>query len=203
MLSSVHYTVIDAFTNQVFRGNPAAVIILDESSYNSLTSDGDITLRLIAREFNLSETAFVTPKESRGSGIPTFNLRWFTPKDEVPICGHATLASAHALFSTSSFVPSDTSTLHFETLSGTLTAKRVKGSKIELEFPAGIAKEVDDALYQKTKRVVNVAFGGKQHNVAFVGVGEGASFKKYMLIELQAPFDLERATINPGPLVHT
>ncbi|MEQ9287284.1 MAG: PhzF family phenazine biosynthesis protein [Cyclobacteriaceae bacterium] len=76
---------IDAFTDQVFRGNPAAVCILDEWLEESL-------MQKIAAENNLAETAFVVKKDN------SFQIRWFTPKVEVNLCGHATLASAFVLY---------------------------------------------------------------------------------------------------------
>src|SRR6185369_12146472 len=76
---------IDAFTSTPWRGNPAAVCLLD-------TPRDDAWLQAVASEMNLSETAFLW-RRSEG-----FDLRWFTPTTEVPLCGHATLASAHALW---------------------------------------------------------------------------------------------------------
>ena len=98
---------VDAFTDRVFGGNPAAVVLLDEWL-------PDRVLAAIAAENNLAETAFVVP---RGDVIP---LRWFTPKVEVDLCGHATLAAAHVLFRHK--LPSATS-LTFSTLSGNLVVR--------------------------------------------------------------------------------
>ena len=75
---------VDAFTSEPFRGNPAAVCLLDHER-------ADSWMQQVAAEMNLSETAFVLPS---GGG---FGLRWFTPTVEVPLCGHATLATAHLL----------------------------------------------------------------------------------------------------------
>ena len=117
---------VDAFTSAPFRGNPAAVCLLDAS-----LPDG--TLQAIAAEMNLSETAFVRPLGDRSwSDAERFSLRWFTPLTEVNLCGHATLATAAVLFGEVE-VPSEM--LRFETLSGTLTAQRV-GDEVGLDFPA-------------------------------------------------------------------
>lgn len=111
---------IDAFTSEPFKGNPAAVCILDKP--------GDAAwMQNIAREMNLSETAFIVPKPNG------FDLRWFTPTTEVDLCGHATLASAHALWE-EGILQADESA-HFDTRSGILTAHRL-GEWIELDFPA-------------------------------------------------------------------
>jgi len=111
---------VDAFTNKPFSGNPAAVCILDEPR--------DETWMLnIAREMNLSETAFLHKQEDG------YRLRWFTPVTEVDLCGHATLASAHILWETDLLGSQEPA--YFHTLSGLLTATS-KGEEIEMDFPA-------------------------------------------------------------------
>src|SRR5678815_3954342 len=79
------FTQVDAFTDQPFRGNPAAVCILPAAGDENW-------MRSVAQEMNLSETAFLYPHQDG------FNLRWLTPSVEVALCGHATLASAHVLW---------------------------------------------------------------------------------------------------------
>ncbi len=122
---------IDAFTDAPFAGNPAAVCLME--------SPADSTwMQSVAREMNLSETAFLARMPDEGTE-PIYALRWFTPTVEVPLCGHATLASAHALWSEGHAAPD--SALRFTTLSGELTARRVSpadaaGEWIELNFPA-------------------------------------------------------------------
>jgi PhzF family phenazine biosynthesis protein len=111
---------VDAFTNRAFAGNPAAVCILPVPA-------PEAWMRNVAREMNLSETAFLVPKEEG------FHLRWFTPTVEVELCGHATLASAHILWETG--VLGRDKQARFHTLSGLLTAER-QGDWIELDFPA-------------------------------------------------------------------
>ncbi|KAJ7028712.1 Diaminopimelate epimerase-like protein [Mycena alexandri] len=83
------YNVFDAFTAKRFRGNPAAVMVLEPDHGLS-----DEVLQFIGREFNLSETAFLVPLEDHREDAPHFSLRWFTPHHEAPLCGHATLAAA-------------------------------------------------------------------------------------------------------------
>lgn len=112
-------TQVDAFTNKPFAGNPAAVCVL-------LTRQNDRWMQSVAREMNLSETAFLV-RQDEG-----FNLRWFTPTVEVPLCGHATLASAHVLWSEGHLSPEEAA--RFYTKSGVLTAKK-QGDWIELDFP--------------------------------------------------------------------
>jgi PhzF family phenazine biosynthesis protein len=114
---------VDAFTDEVFTGNPAAVCLLPEPREEHW-------MQMVAREMNLSETAFLHP-ENDG-----WRLRWFTPAVEVALCGHATLASAHVLWEKGEL--SGTATARFYTESGLLTAER-NGLGIELNFPAKIA----------------------------------------------------------------
>lgn len=114
-------TQVDAFTDTIFAGNPAAVCLLPEPR-------GEAWMLRLAREMNLSETAFL---ERRPDG--EFDLRWFTPTVEVDLCGHATLASAHVLWEQGECAPG--AEIRFHTRSGVLTASRRDGW-IELDFPA-------------------------------------------------------------------
>ncbi|KAK7574030.1 hypothetical protein V9T40_011221 [Parthenolecanium corni] len=118
------YTV-DAFTDCPFKGNPAAVAIVDE-----IPDDG--TCQKIAAEINLSETAFV-----EGLGENHFHIRWFTPKVEVKLCGHATLASAHILHQ-EKLVSSQE--IRFESLSGELKVY-ISPSDYTLDFPLSKTEE--------------------------------------------------------------
>ena len=117
---------VDAFTDRPFGGNPAAVCLLDAAR------DAD-WLQAVASEMNLSETAFVRPLDEG------FELRWFTPAIEVELCGHATLASAHALWTEGAC---DADPIRFHTKSGVLTATR-RENLIELDFPATPAVEAE------------------------------------------------------------
>lgn len=116
---------VDAFTNKPFSGNPAAVCIVTAPQDERWMQD-------VAQEMNLSETAFLLEQEDG------YNLRWFTPKVEVELCGHATLASAHVLWELGYLEPKFQARFH--TASGLLTAERKTGSSdgdwIVLDFPA-------------------------------------------------------------------
>lgn len=111
---------VDAFTDEPFKGNPAAVCILPEAFDEGWMQN-------VAMEMNLSETSFLH-KEVDG-----FSLRWFTPSVEIDLCGHATLASAHVLWESGILKPDEQARFH--TRSGLLTAKR-NDDWIELDFPA-------------------------------------------------------------------
>jgi PhzF family phenazine biosynthesis protein len=110
---------VDAFTTTPFRGNPAAICLLDAAL-------DEAAMQSLAFELGLAETAYVV---ARADG--DYDLRWFTPTVEIPLCGHATLASAHTLFETGRAADAVT----FHTRSGPLTCTR-NGDHIEMDFPA-------------------------------------------------------------------
>ncbi|MCX5792912.1 MAG: PhzF family phenazine biosynthesis protein [Elusimicrobia bacterium] len=109
---------VDAFTDKPFAGNPAAVVFLK-------TMPDEVWMLAVAREMNLSETAFLVPEKDG------WRLRWFTPAVEVDLCGHATLASAHVIYENG--MPDDF-TVRFYTKSGPLSALKKEGG-IELDLP--------------------------------------------------------------------
>ncbi|HKI88610.1 MAG TPA: PhzF family phenazine biosynthesis protein [Draconibacterium sp.] len=117
---------VDAFAENVFRGNPAAVVPLKSWL-------PDETLQNIAQENNLSETAFFIYAENG------FYIRWFTPVVEVNLCGHATLATAHVLFNHLNYSEKE---IKFESRSGILRVKK-EGEWLVLNFPASFVKEIE------------------------------------------------------------
>ncbi len=117
--------VVDAFTDKVFAGNPAAVCVMGAWLPEEL-------LMKITRENNLSETAFAV-KEGEG-----YRLRWFTPGGEIDLCGHATLATAYVI---TRFAAPELTSVAFDTLSGRLTVEK-QGELFEMDFPAYELKPV-------------------------------------------------------------
>jgi PhzF family phenazine biosynthesis protein len=124
---AVKVLYIDAFTGKVFAGNQAAVCLLDKAA-------DERWMQSVATEICFSETAFIVRKGD------DFNLRWFTPSCEVELCGHATLASAHALWQ-EGWLARDKKAV-FHTASGVLTAKATSGG-IEMDFPAESARAIE------------------------------------------------------------
>ena len=112
---------MDAFAEKPFTGNPAAVLMLDETP-------SDEWMAAVARETNLSDTGFVIREELDDAD---FRLRWFTPTQEIDLCGHATLASAHCLFEDGVNAP-----IRFATRSGILTVDRQDDGSLAMDFPA-------------------------------------------------------------------
>lgn len=157
---------VDAFSDAPFGGNPAAVCVMDEARPDTWMAD-------VAAEMNLSETAFLAP-DSAG-----FALRWFTPRTEVSLCGHATLASAHVLWE-EGIVPAS-GEIRFATMSGPLIARR-SGVLIELDFPVRIADPVDDDA------AVNRALGAHPVRTSVYSTPNG----KILLLELESDADVRR-----------
>lgn len=119
---------VDAFTDTPFRGNPAAIVLLDAPA-------DEQWMQALAFELGLAETAYVVPR-SPGE----YELRWFTPSVEIPLCGHATLASAHALYESGW----TTGPITFHTQSGPLICTQ-RDEMIEMDFPAVRPRPVDPA----------------------------------------------------------
>jgi len=117
--NNIPFYVVDAFTQKTFSGNPAAIVILQSPK-------PDEWLQKVAAEFNLSETAFLWLRHNN-----EWQLRWFTPRCEVKLCGHATLAAAHVLIRELRLQVTE---LVFSTLSDQLSAS-IKGTEIYLDFP--------------------------------------------------------------------
>jgi len=131
---------IDAFSQEIFKGNPAAVCIVDED----LSED---TMQAIASEMNLSETAFVKIYPNH------CNIRWFTPTTEVPLCGHATLASSFVLF-TEGYWPQD-KTIEFDSLSGPLFVDYLEKG-LQLNFPSQMPNKLPSDKVLEFSKVFGV-----------------------------------------------
>ena len=142
--------IIDAFTNQTFSGNPAATVLVEEFPEAA-------KMQQIASEMNLSETAFVKPLD-QNSSKNHFQLRWFTPKQEVPLCGHATLAIAHYLRELGVIDPK--LPLVFSTLSGDLMIS-FENHLITMDFPATFYK----ACSVRSQKVLAEMFSDRQYEI--------------------------------------
>lgn len=117
---------VDAFTSEAYKGNPAAVCLVDRKLEDEVMQD-------IASEMNLSETTFVQPLEGGSlTGTAQYSIRWFTPRTEVPLCGHATLAASKVIFDCTGF---ERDRIVFKYMSGQLESRRhAKG--FTLDFPS-------------------------------------------------------------------
>ena len=145
---------VDAFTNKIFGGNPAAICPLTDWLDDAL-------LQSIANENNLSETAYIVPEESG------FRIRWFTPTTEVDLCGHATLAAAYVLFNELDY---DGDTIEFFSRSGLLTVKKA-GDYLCMDFPC------QTAALSKEPKQLSAALGKKPETAFFDGSDYMAVFE--------------------------
>lgn len=121
------YFVVDAFAEKVFGGNPAGVCVLEQPLSTEI-------MQSIAAENNLSETAFVYKK-----AVGEYDLKWFTPKAEIDLCGHATLGTA---FVVANYIDTEVEEMAFSTLSGILTVTR-KGDLLEMDFPSRMPEKIE------------------------------------------------------------
>lgn len=143
---------IDAFTNKLFGGNPAAVIPLEK------WLDADL-MQSIAKENNLSETAFFVPLAAN-QHADSFELRWFTPGFEINLCGHATLASAYVIFN---LLGNEKKEISFQTKSGELKVHK-DGNKICMNFPSWNPERVSDYNPELSKALGNAELVGVYKN---------------------------------------
>ena len=165
---------VDAFSSQPFHGNPAAVCLMPEPVDSQWAQK-------VAMEMNLSETAFLFKEGEK------YNLRWFTPKTEVDLCGHATLASAHILWEEKLLKPEEQAV--FNTRSGILLAER-KENWIKLDFPA---KRITETL---SPPGLLEALGIQAKDVNFIGADND-----YYLVEVQGE-EIVRNLAPNFPVLH-
>ena len=151
------FTQVDAFADGPFTGNPAAVFHLPEFPSDGFLAD-------VAREMNLSETAFLVRKSG-----DSFALRWFTPSTEVDLCGHATLAAAHALFEIGAV---GGRLIRFHTRSGELAVRQSGGGNLTMNFPAEVPTERPRPADLETMIGAPVSWYGENRMDAFVQVDE-------------------------------
>ena len=177
--------IVDAFTDKVFSGNPAAICILDEWL-------SDEIMLSIAKENNLSETAFAIKQATKDSvNAIHYKLRWFTPGGEIDLCGHATLACAFVIMN---YYEKNLKTVIFDTLSGKLTVNRKNGDLYELDFPAYDLKKVEI-----TDEMIELI--GKKPTEAYLGRDLMCVFDDEEFI-LSADLDSEKIKKLDGLLLH-
>jgi PhzF family phenazine biosynthesis protein len=176
----VELFVVDAFTTELFRGNPAGVCILEEDRPDSWKQE-------LARELNHPETAFIRPLQEG------YELRWFTPTVEVPLCGHATLAGAHILSEARGLSGS----IQFHTrFSGTLTA--TTGARgISLDFPALLTEPLEAEADASALRCISAVLGTEPVEVV---VHRGAT-ERFYLARLSDPEAVRGSEADPRALL--
>lgn len=177
---AVEIIQVDSFTDKPFSGNPAAVCILPKPADEAWMQD-------VAREMNLSETAFVV---KRGND---YDLRWFTPAVEVDLCGHATLAAAHVLFEDRHVLPGEEARFH--TRSGLLKT-HLRAGWIEMDFPALPASGVMPPQYLAEALGAAPRYVGKSEQFYLVEVDSEEIVRK-----MQPNFNILSRVSNYGAIV--
>ena len=168
MTSIASFTLLTAFSSSIHEGNPAAVVFLDDLNLPTATFAG------IARNLNQPMTAFlsVRPFPSGNEKTAAFGVRWFTPTGwESPVCGHASLAAAQAVFERSDLVSEKVEAIELHTLThGIVTARKAEGGFIEIQLTAGDVEEVSQSEKDKLSEVLAKAFG-RAVVIEYVGKG--------------------------------
>lgn len=179
---------VDAFTSEVFRGNPAAVCPLEQWIPDEM-------MQAIAAENNLSETAFFVPLDDDGH----YHLRWFTPRREVPLCGHATLATAHVLLN---ILNPQSDCVVFKTKSGALTVNKDE-AWLTMDFPAYTFQpaELDDHILSAFPATPTTIYKGGDYETRYYLVYDSEDIIPTMkvnmsIMETAAPYGF--AITAPG-----
>jgi PhzF family phenazine biosynthesis protein len=152
-VAEIRLRTVDAFTDKPFTGNPAAVVMLDEAP-------PDDWLAAVARETGVSDTGFVIREVLPHTD---FHLRWFTPAQEVDLCGHATLAAAHCLFEDGAAGP-----IRFATRSGVLTVTQQPDGSLVMDFPAQPPTHIASEAVAEKALDLPVEWTGRSHDGFFL-----------------------------------
>lgn len=215
------FTLINAFTDTLSGGNPAAIVFVP-----SLTSVSDPDLQSIAANFNQPIAAFISPsptppttRQHSDSSVPPteaglgaaanvesteaeFGIRWFTPSIEAGLCGHGSLASAHAIFTHDPpLVPPSTASIKFTSPKGqVVVVKRTDGGMLELTLESGAPMvEMEGEEAARFREVIGRAVG-KDVRINWVGKSTKASFKHYGVADLDVE-DLAAVDVDVKVLV--
>lgn len=203
---SVDFYHVDAFTTTPLSGNPAAVLILNQQNH----FDDDKLLQSTAAEFNLPATAFLLAGATSVPGAhehdqqqaPRYQIKWFSPTNRIPICGHGTLAASHVLFELNK---NSTSIQYDGGPAGSLTAKLTERGEVELEFPACHVVDMDKAgeLVKSGIDLLEVLKAAFPGDVKFgkVGRGDRGGYVDLMLVELEEEYPLKEVQFNNSVLV--
>ncbi|KAH8111907.1 Diaminopimelate epimerase-like protein [Phellopilus nigrolimitatus] len=210
------FAIVNAFTHSPFGGNPAVIVFLDAAL-------PDVnTYFKVAANFNQPMACFVFPATEAevtgagpGDGAPeeteTFRIRWFTGEIEAALCGHGTLAAAHALFARPALVSPNVRLLRFSTTNGRYVyARRVPANentpeRVEIQLPMFDPVPVSETEFERVKKVVAKAWRKEDVAVKYIGVSGGLEkgSEVYVLIELDASEDLEGTDVDKMAFAET
>ncbi|THG94958.1 hypothetical protein EW026_g6608 [Hermanssonia centrifuga] len=190
------FYIVNAFTTNPYGGNPAGVVLLKEPLETEI-------LQQIAKNFNQPMVSFIWPVAEDLSHDPRsaiFNIRWFNASLEVPLCGHASLATAGALFALN-LLPPMVNTVRFQTTTGRVVSASRTGDWVELSLAAATTRvpsqDEVDRLTKITRRGL-----GKDVTVNYVGIG-GEGFESYVMVEIDQADDLAGCKPDPGAFLET
>ncbi|KAI0347655.1 Diaminopimelate epimerase-like protein [Trametopsis cervina] len=191
---SLTFYIVNAFTTDSFRGNPAAVVFIDDLQDTALMQN-------IAKNLNQPMTAFLRrdAADAQSADEPqtaTFDVRWFTAQTEAPLCGHATIASSGLMFSVPGLIPPTVQSIVYRTKSGLVLTTKKAGEWIELSMVAAQIHEFSAEKTAQYSTIVSKALGKEVH-VKFAGEGLGP-FAIYAYAEIDVEDDL--AGCVPKPL---
>lgn len=195
MESRVPFFITNAFTNQPFGGNPAAIIFLD----NDLPTT---TLLEIAKNLNQPIATFILPSTTRGDArTKQFRVRWFTTVVEIGLCGHGTLAAAGTIFATQD-PAANLNTLNFETTDGRVVSARRVGDRVEISLTSATMEQPDIETQQKLESIVRCGLQKDDISVHFVGVGR-KGFEQFLMVEIDVKDDLANCDVDSTAFVST
>ncbi|KAF8167478.1 hypothetical protein B0H34DRAFT_646183 [Crassisporium funariophilum] len=199
MTNAAPFFLVTAFTTNAYSGNPAAIVLLDTNTPLS-------TLGKISRNFNQPMTSIVSPTSLPSSDPKTLRrtIRFLTTNgQEVPVCGHGTLAAAKVLFAQPEVAESEVEAIEFVNQFGTiLTAVKVEDGFIEIKLPAGSPVDVDDEEKRKLTPIINKAFGREVAIKAIQSGGAGV-YQTYLLVELDEREKLGECVVDANALLES
>ncbi|OXG52506.1 hypothetical protein J010_01663 [Cryptococcus neoformans] len=197
--SPLPFYLLNAFAPTLHSGNQAAVVFFDSASHPQSTDEQFMTL--VARDFNFAETAYLVSLDgNRESKVGKYGLRWFTPEEEVALCGHATLAASQAVFS----INPAFETIEFTTrFSGVLTAKKVEDKQVEITLPS-LPKNVLEAFGGKSSKEdltkVGSVFGVKEEEIVAVSPFAFGT-RSSVIVSLSPQVDLAKIKASEADLL--
>lgn len=193
---SLSFYIVNAFTTSAHGGNPAVILLVDDFPTAQ-------NMQNMAANFNQPMTAFLkatTPSFDTDQTSVSYDVRWFTPTSESPLCGHATLAAAGLLFSQPSLTAGNVSSIVFRAASGAMLNARKLGDWVEIRLTATLVKppSVEDEV---RIRVVLERALGKNAPIKFLAVG-GEGFERYLMVEVEEAYNLADRKVNAEALMN-
>ncbi|KZT44317.1 Diaminopimelate epimerase-like protein [Sistotremastrum suecicum HHB10207 ss-3] len=191
-VQAIDFSVINAFTTSAFKGNPAAVVVLQKELPTDL-------LQSIARELNLPVTTFITPLPGSGADPTNFSVRWFVPSLELPLCGHGTIAAAHYIFSRSA-AALEAGRLVFQTRSGSeVVVTNTTDGRYALQLPVEAMQSLDQSSEISLRDIFSRALGCDPNLILSIRAGTNST-KTFVLVEVDNRAELAKLEVDKALL---